>query len=119
MTYDVVFDMSQRLPQFAIGIVAAVVLAVVIAAGLWDSDAVPDWWALVLLIGGTCVGLQFLIAGEWPYLVAGAGVVAVVIALERAGPGMKSRRSLRTRLPGARRRPSRPMWICGCNHSLP
>jgi hypothetical protein len=86
MTYEVVFDVSQRLPQLAIGVVAAVLLVIVIVIGLWDSDAVLGLWAFVLLIGGMCVGLQFLIAGEWPYLVAGGVVVAVVIALEPAAP---------------------------------
>jgi hypothetical protein len=91
MTYDVVFDVSQRLPLFAIGIAAGVALAIVIGAGLWDSDAVLGWWAPVLLVGATCVGLQFLIAGEWPYLLVGAVMVGVGIALERAGPGLMSR----------------------------
>jgi len=94
MTYAVLFDVSERLPQLAVGIVAALALAVVVAAGLWDSDAVLARWALVLGAGAACAALQFAIGGLWPYLLGGAAVVGIVIALERAGPGtsVRSRR---------------------------
>ena len=85
MTYQVIFDVSQRLPQLAIGVVAAIVLAVVIAAGLWDSDAVLERWAVVVGVGAGCVALQFLIGGQWPYLLGGAVVIVASLALERAG----------------------------------
>jgi hypothetical protein len=85
MTYEVLFDVSQRLPQLAIGIAAAVGLVGVIAAGLWDADATLKRWPLIVIIGATCVGLQLLIGGQWPYLAAGAVVLTVVIVLERAG----------------------------------
>jgi hypothetical protein len=85
MAYQVVFDVSQRLPQLAIGVVAAIVLAVVIAAGLWDSDAVLERWSVVFGVGAAAVALQLLIGGEWPYLLGGAVVVVTVLALERAG----------------------------------
>jgi len=85
MAYQVIFDVSQRLPQLAIGVVAAIVLAVVIAAGLWDSDTVLEWWAVVFGVGAACVALQFLIGGQWPYLLGGAVVAVTMLALERAG----------------------------------
>ena len=65
MAYQVVFDVSQRLPQLVIGVVAAIVLAVVIAAGLWDSEAVFEWWAVVLGVGAASVALQLMIGGRW------------------------------------------------------
>jgi hypothetical protein len=85
MAYQVVFDVSQRLPQLAIGVVAAIVLVVVIAGGLWDSDAVFERWAVILSVGATCVALQLLIGGQWPCLLGGAVVIVTVLALERAG----------------------------------
>lgn len=85
MAYQVIFDVSQRLPQLAIGIVAAIVLAVVIAAGLWDGDAVIERWAVVLGVGAGTVALQLLIGGSWPYLIGGAVIVVIVLALDRAG----------------------------------
>lgn len=85
MAYQVVFDVSQRLPQLVIGVVAAIVLAVVIAAGLWDSEAVFEWWAVVLGVGAASVALQLMIGGQWPYLLGGAVVIATVLILERAG----------------------------------
>lgn len=87
MTYQVLFDVSQRLPQLAIGIAASVALVGVIGLGLLDSDAALERWPLVLLIGGICVGLQWLVVGQWPYLLAGAVVIIVIVGLERAGQG--------------------------------
>jgi uncharacterized membrane protein len=85
MTYQVLFDVSQRLPQLAIGVAAAVALMGVVAFGFWDSDATLERWPLVLILGATCVGLQWLIVGQWPFLLAGAVVVTIVVVLERAG----------------------------------
>lgn len=85
MAYQVVFDVSQRLPQLVIGVVAAIVLAIVIAAGLWDSDAVFERWAVVFGVGAASVALQLLIGGQWPYLLGGAVVIVTVLVLERAG----------------------------------
>jgi hypothetical protein len=87
MTYEVLFDVSQRLPQLAIGIAASVALVGVIAFGLYDSDEALKRSPLVLLIGATCVGLQWLVVGEWPYLLGGAVVIMVIIGLELAGKG--------------------------------
>jgi hypothetical protein len=88
MTYEVLFDVSQRLPQLAIGIAAAVALVGVIAFGLLDSDEALKRWPLILIIGATCVGLQWLVVGEWPFVLGGAVVIIVIIGLERAGEGM-------------------------------
>lgn len=99
MAYQVVFDVSQRLPQLAIGVVAAVVLAVVIAAGLWDSDAILERWPVVLGVGAASLALQLLIGGEWPYFLGGAVIIVTVLALERAGHAGTGR--ARRRPPGA------------------
>jgi hypothetical protein len=87
MTYEVLFDVSQRLPQLAIGIAASVALVGVILFGLLDSDEALKRWPIVLTIGATCVGLQWLVVGEWPYLLGGAVAIIVIIGLERAGRG--------------------------------
>jgi hypothetical protein len=96
LSYQVVFDVSERLPQLVVGVVAAAALAIVIVAGLWDTDALLRWWALVLGFGAACVGLQWLIGGQWPYLLGGAVVIAVIVLLERAG---QQRADLARRLP--------------------
>ena len=85
MTYQVLFDVSQRLPQLAVGIVAMVGLVVVTVAGLFDVEILLGRWALVLGFGAACVGLEWLVTGEWPYILAGAIVIWVVVALDRAG----------------------------------
>jgi hypothetical protein len=84
MTYEVVFDVWQRLPQLALGVVAALALLVVIGAGLWNVDALFPRWPLVLGLGTTCLFLQWLIVGEWPYVLAGSVVIGIVVALARA-----------------------------------
>jgi hypothetical protein len=87
MTYEVLFDVSQRLPQLAIGIAASVALVGVIVFGLLDSDEALKRWPVILAIGATCVALQWLVVGEWPFVLGGAVVVGVIVVLERAGQG--------------------------------
>jgi hypothetical protein len=84
MTYEVVFDVWQRLPQLALGVVAALALLVVIGAGLRNIDALLARWPLVLGLGTSCLFLQWLIVGEWPYVLAGSVVIGILIALARA-----------------------------------
>ena len=84
MTYEVVFDVWQRLPQLALGVVAALGLLVVIGAGLWNFDALVPRWPLVLGLGTTCLFLQWLIVGEWPYVVAGSVAIGIMVGLARA-----------------------------------
>ena len=83
MTYEVVFDVWQRLPQLALGVVAALALLVVIGAGLWNIDALLPRWPLVLGLGTTCLFLQWLVVGEWPYVLAGSIVIGIMVALAR------------------------------------
>jgi hypothetical protein len=85
VAYEVVFDVSERLPQLAVGVVAAVVLLVVIAGGLWSIDAVLACWLLVLGVGAGLLAIQGLLGHEWPYVLALGVAVAVIVALESAG----------------------------------
>ena len=84
MAYEVVFDVWQRLPQLALGVVAALALLAVIGAGLWKIDALLRRWPLVLGLGTACLFLQWLIVGEWPYVLAGSVVIGIMVALARA-----------------------------------
>jgi len=57
MTYQVVFDVADRLPLIALGAAAAVLAVAVIAAGLWDVDVLLPAWPLLV---GAAVSLVFL-----------------------------------------------------------
>ena len=85
MPYRVVFDVSERLPQLAVGVVATVVLVIVIAVGLWNVDAVLGRWPVVLGLGAGLLGLTWLIGNLWAYALAVAVATAVIVALELAG----------------------------------
>jgi hypothetical protein len=80
VTYQVVFDVSERLPQLAMGVVATIILFVVIAVGLWDVDAVLARWPLVLGLGVGFLAAQWLIGQLWVY-VLGILVVTVVVSI--------------------------------------
>ncbi len=82
MTYEVVFDVSERLPQLGVGVVAAIVLVVVIAVGLWDSDVVVARWPLVLGIGAGLLVVVWLLGELWAFALAVVAGTAVVAALE-------------------------------------
>jgi hypothetical protein len=97
MTYEVVFDVWQRLPQLALGVVAALALLVVIGAGLWDLNALLPRWPLVIGLGTTCLFLQWLIVGEWPYVLAGSVVIGIIVALARASRAPADKLSLGSR----------------------
>ena len=49
MPYRGVFDVSERLPQLAVGVVATVVLLAIIAIGLLNADVVLARWPVVLV----------------------------------------------------------------------
>lgn len=85
MPYRVVFDVSERLPQLAVGAVATVVLLVVIAIGLRNADLVLARWPVVLGLGAGLLGLTWLVGGLWAFALAVAVVTVVVVALELAG----------------------------------
>jgi hypothetical protein len=85
MPYRVVFDVSERLPQLAVGVVATVVLLVVIAVGLRNADLVLARWPVVLGLGAGLLGLTWLVGNLWAYAIAVVVAAVVVVALELAG----------------------------------
>lgn len=84
MTYQVVFDVWQRLPQLWLGVVAAIALAIAVGAGILDAKALVKRWSLVFGLGATCVLLQLLVAGEWPFLLAGAILIGFIVVVGRS-----------------------------------
>ena len=85
MTYTVVFDVSERLPQLALGIVAVVLVVVLALAAVSLRGGLQPRWPLVLGIGGGVLAAQFLLGQLWAFALAVAVLVGVVIALELAG----------------------------------
>ena len=57
MTYQVVFDVADRVPLIALGAAAAVLALSVIAAGLWDIDVLLPAWPFLV---GAAFGFVFL-----------------------------------------------------------
>ena len=50
MTYRLVFDIAQRIPEIAVGIAAAILLFGLIAAGLWAfGDLIPAWRVIAVV----------------------------------------------------------------------
>lgn len=102
VTYDVVFDVSQRIPQLGIGMVAAIALAIVIVVGLLDVESLIVGWPIVFGLGAVLLVLQWLVVDAWPYAVAAAILVIVVViagqseAVQEAPPGKLPRGSRRT-----------------------
>jgi hypothetical protein len=85
VTYTVVFDVSERLPQLALGVVAvALVLLLAVAAVSLRSGLLPRW-PLVLGIGAGVLAAQFLLGQLWAFALAVAVVAGVIIALELVG----------------------------------
>ena len=83
MTYQVVFDIADRVPLIALGTAAAVLALVVIGGGLWDLDVLLPAWPL--LVGAAAAFVLLEIAAErstsslpflWPLLLATAIEVA-------------------------------------------
>ena len=85
MTYAVVFDVSERLPQLALGVIAAVLVVVLCVAAISLRGGLLPRWPLVLGIGAGVLAAQFLLGQLWAFALAVAVVAGVVIALELAG----------------------------------
>jgi hypothetical protein len=85
MTYETVFDVSQRLPQLALGVVAAVALVMVLLAAFLDVDGALRRGRVVLGLGAILLAIQWFVVGEWPFVVALVVVTGVIVLLERAG----------------------------------
>ena len=85
MTYEVVFDVSERLPQVAVGVVAVAVLVVLLTVALWRGGVPVQRWKLVLGLGAGILATQFLVGRLWAFAIAVGVVGAVVFALEEAG----------------------------------
>jgi hypothetical protein len=61
VTYRVVFDVSDRIPQIAIGGAALLIFVVAAVTALWDFDALLGRWPLVLMAGSGLLGLEALV----------------------------------------------------------
>lgn len=85
MTYATVFDVSQRLPQVAVGVAAAVALFALAAIALWRGELPLRPWKFVLGLGVGILAVQFLLGGTWPFAIAAVIGGAVLFALEEAG----------------------------------
>ena len=85
MTYTVVFDVSERLPQLALGVVAAALVVILAVAAVSLRGGLLPRWPLVLGIGAGVLAAQFLLGQLWAFALAVAVVAGVVIALELAG----------------------------------
>ena len=101
MTYEVAFDVSQRIPQLGIGIVAAVALAIDFIVGLLDFDLLPPRWSIVFGLGALLLVLQWLVVGAWPYALAAIVFVSAVVVAARSNA---LRAASRRRLPPGTRR---------------
>jgi hypothetical protein len=85
VTYTVVFDVSERLPQLALGMVAVVLVIVLAVTAVVRRDGLLPRWPLVLGIGAGVLAAQFLLGQLWAFALAVAVVSGVIIALELAG----------------------------------
>lgn len=85
MTYAVVFDVSERLPQLVVGVAAAVILVFLILLGIVNTDRLLERWRIVLGVGAAFAGLQFLLAHTWAFAIATGVGAGVIYALESAG----------------------------------
>ena len=83
MSYRVIFDIADRLPDIALGAAALVVLAGVILAGLWDFDGVIARWPLVLTAGATLAALEAVINRQLVFLVGSLAIFAIIAAAEQ------------------------------------
>ena len=102
MTYVTVFDVSQRIPQFAIGIVAVAVMFGLLLAAAVNLTGTAARWPIALFGGGALLIVQWLAVEAWPYALATAVVLAVVVVLSQtdavvdAEPGPQPRGTRRT-----------------------
>jgi hypothetical protein len=61
MTYELVFDVADRVPLIALGAAAAVLAVLVILAGLWDVGVLLPAWPLLVGAAVTFVGLEMVV----------------------------------------------------------
>ena len=83
MTYAVVFDVSQRIPQFAIGILAALAIAGFAIGAVVDVAATAARWPVAVVGGAVLLIVQWLAVDAWPYALGVAAVLGVVLALSQ------------------------------------
>lgn len=83
MSYRVIFDVADRLPDIALGAAALVMLAGVILVGLWHFESLLARWPLVLTAGASLFALEAIVNQEPLDLVWSVVFSAIVAAAER------------------------------------
>ena len=68
MTYRLVFDVAQQIPEIAVGFTAAVMLTIVIAAGLWAFDDLAKAWRLIAVASLALGGTELILGGSRYFL---------------------------------------------------
>jgi hypothetical protein len=86
MTYRVVFDVSQQIPEIAVGISAAVLLFVVIAVAMWTFLQLGRTWRLIA-VASLALGLTELVLG-------GSRSFLLPIVIGLAGTGIEAFRGV-------------------------
>lgn len=79
MTYRLVFDVAQQIPEIAVGVPAAVLLIGVIAAGLWAFDDLVNAWRLIAVATFTLAATLLILAQTRSLLFpVGFAVIAMI-----------------------------------------
>lgn len=68
MTYRLVFDVSQQIPEIAVGITATILLIGIVAAGLWAFADLARAWRLLALASLALGGAELVLGGSRYFL---------------------------------------------------
>jgi len=84
LTYRLVFDITQRIPEIAVGVAAAIVLIGVIAAGLWAfGDLIRAWRVIAVASIAVAIAEAILEQSRSALFPLGFAVVAVAVDVFR------------------------------------